>query len=90
VTFTNETASGWQEQALDTPVAIAANTGYVVAVNTGSTYYVATNNALVSPVTNHDLSTSVGSNGLYGPVGSLPTNSYQSTSYFRDVVFIRD
>ncbi|MFT3869569.1 MAG: DUF4082 domain-containing protein [Nibricoccus sp.] len=90
VTFANETASGWQEQALDAPVAVVANTGYVVSVNTGNTYYVATNNALTSPVTNQDLSTLVGNNGLFGPMGSLPTNSYQSTNYFRDVVFVRD
>ena len=31
VTFSNETASGWQFQALATPVAITANTTYVVS-----------------------------------------------------------
>src|SRR3954468_17267015 len=30
-TFTNETGSGWQEQALTTPVQITANTTYVVS-----------------------------------------------------------
>ena len=35
-TFTGETASGWQQQALTTPLAIAANTEYVVSVPTGS------------------------------------------------------
>ena len=36
VIFTSETASGPQQQALDAPLAIAANTIYVVSVNTVS------------------------------------------------------
>ncbi len=34
VTFTNETASGWQYQPLSAPVAITANTTYVVSYHT--------------------------------------------------------
>jgi len=34
VTFSNESASGWQQQPLATPVAVAANTEYVVSVTT--------------------------------------------------------
>ncbi len=34
VTFTNETASGWQEMALPTPVAITANTTYIASYHT--------------------------------------------------------
>src|SRR5262249_3264958 len=41
VTFTNETASGWQQQALSTPVVMLANTPYVVSVSTGSNGYFA-------------------------------------------------
>jgi chitodextrinase len=87
VTFTNETASGWQEQALQTPLAIAANTPYTVTVNTGNTYYVYNNSGLASQITNGSLSSVVGSNGVYGPVGSYPTNTYQASNYFRDVRF---
>jgi Domain of unknown function (DUF4082) len=87
VTFTNETASGWQQQSLATPLAVSANTQYVVSVNTGNTFYVATNSGLAAPIVNGDLSTVVGNNGLFGPPGSFPTNSYQNTNYFRDVVF---
>jgi hypothetical protein len=42
VVFAGETASGWQEQALAAPVAISADTEYVVTVNTGGTFYVVT------------------------------------------------
>jgi hypothetical protein len=88
VTFTNETASGWQVQSLTTPLAITANTTYVVSVNTGNTYYVGTDKGLASKITNQDLSNVVGSNGVYASPGVFPTGSYQNTNYFRDVVFV--
>jgi hypothetical protein len=88
VIFSGETASGWQQQNLTTPVSITANTNYVVTVNTGSTYYVATNSGLATSVVNGDLRTPVGNNGVYGTPGQFPTNSFQNSNYFRDVVFV--
>jgi hypothetical protein len=87
VTFSGETASGWQQQNLTTPLSILANTQYVVSVNTGNNYYVATSGGLASSVVNGDLSTVVGNNGVYGSPGQFPTNSYNHGNYFRDVVF---
>jgi Domain of unknown function (DUF4082)/Abnormal spindle-like microcephaly-assoc'd, ASPM-SPD-2-Hydin len=87
VTFVNETASGWQQQFLASPLAATANTVYVVTVNTGNTYYVATNNGFASKVVNHDLSSVLGNNGVYGPPGHFPTYTWQSSNYFRDVIF---
>jgi hypothetical protein len=88
VTFTNETASGWQTQALTTPLTIAANTTYVVSVNTGNTYYVATESGMASQITNGHIKSVVGTNGVYGAVGAMPTSSYKNTNYFRDIVFV--
>ena len=88
VTFANETASGWQQQALGSPLAVTANTEYLVSVNTGKNYYVATNSGLASQVSNKNLHSEVGSNGRYGSSGQYPTNSYQNSNYFRDVVFV--
>ena len=87
VVFVSETASGWQQQALASPVTIAANTTYVVSVNTGNTYYVATNNGLSSKVVNGNLTSVVGNNGVYGPPTAFPTKTWQASNYFRDVVF---
>jgi hypothetical protein len=87
VVFTNETESGWQQQALNAPLAIAAHTQYVVSVNTGNTFYVASDTGLASVITNQDLSTVVGNNGLYGAPGAFPTNTYLNSNYFRDIVF---
>ena len=87
VTFSGETASGWQIQALTSPLAVQANTTYVVSVNT-NLYYVATNNGLASAVANGYLSSVAdGANGVYGNPGVFPTNSYQNSNYFRDVSF---
>ncbi len=88
VAFANETASGWQQQALPAALSISANTQYVVTVNTGNTYYVATDSGLASKIVSGNLSTVVGSNGLYGSVGSFPTNSWMNSNYFRDIVFV--
>ncbi len=89
VTFTNESASGWQTQALSTPLSINAKSEYVVSVNTGNSYYVATSNGLASQITNQYLVSSAGANGVYGSVGAMPTNSWQYSNYFRDVVFVK-
>jgi hypothetical protein len=87
VTFTGETASGWQQQMLATPLSIAANTKYTVSVNTGNTYYVDTISGLASQVSNGNLRSVVGNNGVFGPVGKFPTKSWSNSNYFRDVVF---
>ena len=90
VSFANETASGWQQQALATPLTIQANTTYVASVNANA-YFVSSVGALGSPVSNGDLSTVAdGANGVYGSPGAFPTNSYNNSNYFRDVVFVPD
>jgi Domain of unknown function (DUF4347)/Domain of unknown function (DUF4082) len=88
VAFTGETASGWQQQALTTPINIAANTTYVVSVNTNS-YFATTTSGLSTTITNGDLSAVAdGSNGVYNTTpGAFPIASYSNSNYFRDVVF---
>ena len=89
VVFTGESASGWQQQTLATPLAITANTEYMVTVNTANAYYVTTDGGLNSQISSGDLKTVVGSNGRYGLVGTYPTDSCENSNYFRDVVFTR-
>jgi Domain of unknown function (DUF4347)/Domain of unknown function (DUF4082) len=88
VNFANETASGWQQQALTTPINIGANTTYVVSVNANS-YFGVTVGGINTTITNGDLSAVAdGSNGVYnGTPGAFPTASYSNSNYFRDVVF---
>jgi hypothetical protein len=87
VTFSGETASGWQQQELTTPVTIQANTTYVVSVNAVSAY-AASGAGLASAVVNGNLSSVAdGANGVYGSAGTFPTQNFNSTNYFRDVSF---
>src|SRR6185436_16635775 len=56
VTFTNETGSGWQQQMLPSPVAMLANTDYVVSVTTPANQnFVVTFGGLAVPVVNGHL-----------------------------------
>jgi Domain of unknown function (DUF4082) len=87
VAFANETASGWQQQSLSTPLTIQANTTYIVSVNANS-YFAITYDQLASSIVKGDLSTIAdGNNGVFGNAGAYPTNSYRNSNYFRDVVF---
>jgi hypothetical protein len=87
VAFTNETASGWQEQALDTPINIQPNTTYVVSVNANNNFAF-TSSGLATSIVNGDLSSVAdGNNGVFGGPGTFPTSSYQNSNYFRDIVF---
>jgi methionine-rich copper-binding protein CopC len=92
-TFSGETASGWQQVSFAAPVAITANTTYVVSYVAPNGGYAADSFSFSSageenpPL--HALADGVqGGNGLYS-VGSsgFPTATYRSTNYWVDVVF---
>ena len=93
-TFTGESASGWQQVNFVTPVAITANTVYVASYLAPSGRYAADNNGFTAAgVDNpplHALKDSAsGGNGVYayGSTTIFPTNSYQGSNYWVDVVF---
>jgi hypothetical protein len=87
VTFTNESGSGWQQQALGSPVTMTANTVYVVSVNQNS-FFVMTSGGLASSVTSGPLqSVADGANGVFGSsAGTFPSSTYASSNYFVDLV----
>ena len=91
-TFTNETASGWQQVNFATPVTITPGTTYVASYHTSGNYS-ADPNLFNSAVTNGPLtapsSASSGGNGVYayGSGSLFPTNSFNATSYGVDVLF---
>jgi hypothetical protein len=95
VTFSNETAAGWQQAAFATPVAIQADTLYVVSYHAPQGHYAVTQNALLTAgVANPPLyvpaSAEVSGNGvfLYGPGGQFPTNTFLGSNYWVDLVFV--
>ncbi|MBR0930434.1 DUF4082 domain-containing protein [Bradyrhizobium diazoefficiens] len=91
-TFTNETASGWQQVNFATPVTITAGTTYVASYHTAGNYS-DDPNLFANAVTNGPLtapsSSSSGGNGVYayGSGSLFPTNSFGATSYAVDVLF---
>ncbi|WP_306906543.1 DUF4082 domain-containing protein [Arthrobacter pascens] len=92
VTFTGESSTGWQEATLASPVAITANTTYVVSYYAPNGFYSANGAYFNSSADNgplHGLASGVdGSNGVYryGSVTAFPSDSYNNTNYWVDVV----
>lgn len=88
VVFTGESSSGWQEQALSSPLAIAANTTYTVSANINS-HYVSTTQGLASSINSGNL-TALAGGGRYGSIGIYPITLFNNNNYFRDIVFVAD
>jgi hypothetical protein len=93
-TFTNESASGWQQVNFTTPVAVTANTVYVASYLAPTGNYAGDNDFFASVgVDNgalHALANGVsGGNGVYAYGGSLafPSSTWRSSNYWVDVVF---
>jgi hypothetical protein len=86
-TFTGETASGWQEAPLSTPIALTPGSTYTISVGF-NTRFVMTANALGSALTSGPLQTVAdGANGVIGDAaGVFPTASWANSSYFVDAV----
>ena len=95
-TFTSESATGWQQVNFPTPVAINANTIYVISyhTNVGNYPYTAAyfGSAGVDSGPLHALSNSAaGGNGVYRYSTSVvfPASTFNSNNYWVDVVFVR-
>ncbi|GAA0855081.1 ice-binding family protein [Streptosporangium amethystogenes subsp. fukuiense] len=92
-TFTNETASGWQQVDFPTPVNIAANTTYIASYHSTSGFYSVTRPYFTTQYTNAPLlapaNGAEGGNGVYkyGATNSFPTDAYLASNYWVDVVF---
>jgi hypothetical protein len=95
VTFTAESASGWQEADFPAPIAVTAGTTYVAsyfAPNGGysvNSAYFASAGVTNGPLTAPQSSAVAGGNGVYAYAGSpaFPNGSYNATNYWVDVVF---
>jgi Domain of unknown function (DUF4082)/Bacterial Ig domain len=93
-TFTNESGSGWQQASFTAPIAVTANTTYIVSYFAPSGHYSADpfsfNTAGVDNPPLHALANGVdGLNGvyLYTSSGGFPSSGVLATNYWVDVVF---
>ena len=94
VPFSGESASGWQEVALPSPVAIAANTSYIVSYHTNSGFYAGDNGYFASTASTTVRSTPCETDWMARTActGTARPDSRRrhtnSTNYWVDVVFV--
>jgi hypothetical protein len=91
VTFTGETASGWQQASFSTPVRIQPNTTYVASYLAPSGHYSVNGPNLAEGINNGPLHAESGANNglyVYGSGTNFPTSSFNSGNYWVDVLFV--
>lgn len=95
LTFTGETASGWQQASFANPIPIQPNITYIASYHAPVGRYAADNNYFATTgVTSGSLSApataAAGGNGVYryGAAGGFPTETYQASNYWVDVLFL--
>jgi Domain of unknown function (DUF4082)/Bacterial Ig-like domain len=87
VTFANETASGWQTQALASPISLVPGQVYVVSVGFNVNYSLTQSGLLTQIVDGPLRSSAVTTNGVFSDAaGQFPTQSYKSSNYYVDPV----
>ncbi len=92
-TFTGETASGWQQVLFTAPVPITAGTTYVASYHANVGHYAADAfyfaSARDAPPLHMPANTGSAPNGVYayGSTSVFPSNGWNSTNYWVDVVF---
>jgi methionine-rich copper-binding protein CopC len=96
VTFANESASGWQQAVFAAPIAVNANTTYVISYHTNVGKYSTANGFFTGGGADngplHALASGIdGANGVYayGAASAFPANSFEDTNYYVDAVFSR-
>jgi len=94
ITFSNETASGWQQMQLASPVAITSNTVYVASYHCTIGHYSEDDNYFTSKGADnpplHALTNGVsGGNGVYayGTSSVFPSSTWNAANYWVDIVF---
>src|SRR5204862_591804 len=88
--FSNESASGWQDATLATPIAVQANTTYIASYYAPSGGWSLDRPYFTAAVDNaplHGLADGTdGSNGVYFQGGSgFPQQTFESSNYWVDV-----
>jgi len=95
-TFSGETKSGWQQVTFAAPVAITANTIYVVSYHTSvgnyayTAAYFSSKGADNAPLHAPATGAVSGGNGVYrySTATSFPTSTFNANNYWVDVVFV--
>jgi hypothetical protein len=93
-TFSGETASGWQQVTFPSPVTVTANTTYIASYYAPAGHYAYdlhyfSGHTAESPPLSALADGASGGNGVfkYGLTSSFPSDTYQASNYWVDVVF---
>ena len=91
-TFTDESASGWQEVAFSAPVSVTSGTTYVASYYAPLGHYSLTSHGFDNQFDHaplHALGTSTSGNGVFVYAGAptFPTGTYGASNYFVDVLY---
>ena len=93
-TFTDETASGWQQALFATPVAITNNTVYVASYHANDGHYSEdvdyfAGKGMDNPPLHAPANGVSGGNGVYayGASSAFPNETWNAANYWVDVVF---
>jgi hypothetical protein len=91
-TFTGETTTGWQTLMFGTSVAVKAGSTYVVSYFAPNGRYTSDSYAFLKdhvagPLT-APMSSSVGGNGVWKYGSGFPTETWNATNYFVDLLFL--
>ena len=86
--FTNETASGWQQATFATPIAIAAGVVYIASYHTSTGHY-ADDQQSLSPTRPARSGSLLATAGVYryGQTSAFPNRTWQGSNYYVDVLF---
>ena len=94
VSFTNESASGWQQASFATPIPVTAGTTYVASYFSPTRYSVSSRYFATAATTRGPLTAlqdgTAGGNGVYrytSTPSTFPDQTWQSENYWVDVVF---
>ena len=85
-TFSGETASGWQTLTFASAVSVTAGTTYVVSYYAPAGHYSVSSPFFTAAVTSGPLTAPAAGNGLYMYGGGFPTNTFNASNYWVDVV----
>ncbi|HEV8687456.1 MAG TPA: Ig-like domain-containing protein, partial [Gaiellaceae bacterium] len=83
--YVTESASGWQHQALATPVDLQPGTNYTISVNAND-FFAFTGAGLATQVNAGSAQTVVGENGVFSDAaGVFPAQHFNNNNYFVDL-----
>ncbi|MET1060833.1 MAG: N,N-dimethylformamidase beta subunit family domain-containing protein, partial [Nocardioides sp.] len=92
VTFSGESATGWQVASFATPIAVAAGQTYVVSYSVPNGHYPSQAHAFAARGIDAgplyvDGGFGAAPAGVYGNAGTFPSASFNNTNYFVDALF---